>query len=314
MRHTDNFFINTYLTKSFTRTDILTYFHILMYIQAKKSSCSLSTIENGLTIERKLAEMCKSIGILSCEVVKITKYYSISPDILETLDNNELVELHMAVSLYKNIMFPVTAGYYSEQTLKDYLSYERKINSKDINFFNYRHVHFHPVIEEQVLWEILKAIHQRSKVKLYYHSPKNQNNRNSSKVLSPYKIRYDVLHGRFYLISFNNYSKCIVLRLDRIENVEILEEAFQRAHYDEEYNKQMCCSWSSVSLVDGKKPKNVKLEVIIDESSESYIVERIMSEAPNGTLEKIEDGRYHVSFKSMTAVRLFLGSEDTQGM
>ncbi len=311
MRHTDNFLINTYMTKSFTRTDILTYFHILMYIQAKNISCSLSTIENGLndeglisfdkisskTIERKLAEMRERIGILSCEVVKRTKYYSISPDILQTLNNDELVELHTAVSLYKNIMFPVTAGYYLEQTLKDYMRYERKINSKDINFFNYRHVHFHPVIEEQVLWEILKAIHQRSKVKLYYHSPKNQDNRNSSKVLSPYKIRYDVRHGRFYLISFNNYGKCIVSRLDRIENVEILEEAFQRSDFDEEYTKLMCCSWSSVSLDEGKEPENVKLEVIIDEQNEQYIVEKIMSEAPNGTLEKIENGRYHVSLQ-----------------
>lgn len=311
MRHTDNFLINTYMTKSFTRTDLLTYFHILMYIKSKNSACSLSVIENGLndkgllsfdkisskTIERKLAEMCERIGILSCEVVKRTKYYSVSPDILETLENRELRELLMAVSLYKNILFPVTAGYYAEQTLKDYMNYERQMNGESVNFFNYRQVHFHPVIEEQVLWEILNAIHQRRKIKLYYHSPKHRDNGNSSKVLCPYKIRYDVRHGRFYLISFNNYGKCMVARLDRIENVEIQEEAFQREDFDGEYHRQMCCSWSSVSLNDRKEPENVKLEVVIDEPTESYIVERVMSEVPNGTLEKIENGRYHVSFQ-----------------
>ena len=321
MRHTDNFLINTYMTKSFTRTDMLTYFHILMYIQAKNGPCSLSTIENGLnneglisfdkisskTIERKLTEMNECIGILTCEVIKRTKYHSISPDILKTLNNDELMQLHTAVSLYKNIMFPVTAGYYLDQTLKDYICYERKVKSKDINFFNYRQVHFHPVIEEQVLWEILKAIHNKRKVRLFYHSHKNQDNSNRvyrratsksrTRVLSTNKKRYNIRQGRIYLISFNNNNKCIVSRLDRIENVEILEEVFKREDFCREYIRLMSYSWSSVSLDEGKEPEKVKLEVIIDESNESYIVERIMSEVPNGILEKINDGCYHISFQ-----------------
>ena len=202
-----------------------------------------------------------------------------------------------AVNLYKNIIFPVTAGYYVEQTLKDYMSYERKINFKAINFFNYKHVHFHPVIEEYLLWDILKAIHKGKKIKLFYHSPKNKDNREGSKIVSPYKIRYDVRHGRFYLISFSNNSKCIVSRLDKIESVEVIEETFQRETFDEEYQKRMFYSWSSVALDEGKEPENVKLEVIIDESSEQYILERIISEAPNGSFEKIDKGLYHFNMK-----------------
>lgn len=174
------------------------------------------------------------------------------------------------------------------------MHFERNISGNDIDYFNYRHVHFHPVIEEQVLWEILNAIHKGHKVKLFYHSPKNQDNRSSSKVLSPYKIRYDVRHGRFYLVSFSNYENCIVSRLDRIESIEILEDTFQRKDYDEVYDKQMCCSWSSVSLESRKEPENVKLEVVIDEKTEGYVIERILNEAPNGILEKIEDGLYHI--------------------
>jgi hypothetical protein len=311
MRHSDNFLVNTYMTKSFTRTDLLTYFFILLYLQVQKSPCSISTIENGLaqgghisfdkisgkTIERKLLEMCGDIGVLTCEVVKRTKYYSIAPDVLRTLDNNELKELQRAVSLYKNLIFPITAGYFLEQTLKDYINYERKIHSEDINFFNYRHVHFHPVIEEQVLWEVLNAIHSRNKIKLIYHLPQNYGNSPNNIVLCPYKIRYDVRHGRFYLISFNDNCRCIVSRLDRVESVEVLKETFKREDYDDEYYRQMCCSWSSMSLDMGKEPENIKLEVIIDEQTEGYIIEKIMSEAPNGDLKKIEDGRYHISMQ-----------------
>ncbi|OPZ90666.1 MAG: hypothetical protein BWY74_02242 [Firmicutes bacterium ADurb.Bin419] len=311
MRHSDNFLVNTYMTKSFTRTDLLTYFFILLYLQTQNSPCSLSAIEDGLaqgghlsfdrisskTIERKLSEMSDRIGILSYETIKRTKYYSVAPDILGALNNDELKELLIAVSLYKNIIFPVTGGYFCEQTIRDYFNYEKHVNSEAINYFNYRHVHFHPVIEEQVLWEILKAVHQGRKIKLNYHSAKSQVKDSSSKVFCPYKIRYDVRHGRFYLISFSNHGKCIVSRLDRIESVEILDEVFQRSDFDEVYQKQMCCSWSSVSLDEAKVPENVKLEVIIDEQTESYIIDKIMNEVPDGTLEKIENGCYHISFQ-----------------
>ena len=320
MRHSDNFLVSTYMTKSFTRTDLITYFFILLYIQSQNRPCSLSEIEDGLaqgghlsfdrisskTIERKLAEMRTSFGVLTCKTVKRTKYYSIAPDILKTLDNNELRELFTAVGLFKNIVFPVVAGYFCEQTLRDYMRFEKNIDGIDNHYFNYRHVQFHPAIEEQVLWEILKAIHERHKIKIFYHSPKNSdfqrkdtNNaceQHSSKALIPYKIRYDVRHGRFYLVSFNSNKNCIISRLDRIGNVEVLEDTFQREDYDELYDQQMRCSWSSLVL-KRKEPEKVKLEVVIDEETEGYIIEKILYEAPNGVLDKIEDGRYHITIE-----------------
>jgi hypothetical protein len=311
MRHSDNFLVNTYMTRSFTRADLLTYFLILLYLQAKNSPCALNDLVDGLifegcisadgvsskTMERKLAEMYKDIGMLTCEPVKKTKYYSIAPDILKTLDNKELQELLQAVGLYKNIIFPVTAGYFFEQTLMDYIRYEREARCEDFNLFNYRHVHFHPVIEEQVLWEILNAIHAGRKIQLNYHSPKSSANRPSRRIITPYRIRYDVRHGRFYLVAFNNFRKCLVSRLDRVESVDVLDETFRREDFDMAYERQMCCSWSSMSLEGGKEPEKVKLEVVINEKTEGYIIERIVHEAPNGILEKIEDGRYHFSMK-----------------
>lgn len=311
MRHPDNFLVSTYMTKSFTRTDLLIYFLILLYIQSERKPCSLKSIEDGLnakglisydkisskTIQRKLSEMCEGFGVLSCEAVKRTKYYSISNDILGSITDEELKELMIAVSLFKNIAFPVTAGYFCEQTLKDYLKYERKNEYININIFNYRNVHFHPLIEEQILWEILQAIHYRRKVKIHYHSPKNLTNRNNTKILSPYKIRYDVRHGRFYMISFNTHTRCIVSRLDRIEDVELLEEHFTREDFDEEYQRNMFYSWSCASLNASNEPQNVKLEIIVNEPVESYILDKIKNEAPNGVMEQIENGRFHFTLR-----------------
>jgi len=45
--------------------------------------------------------------------------------------------------------------------------FERNISENNNHYFSYRNVHFHPVIEEQVLWEILKAMHEEHKIKLF---------------------------------------------------------------------------------------------------------------------------------------------------
>jgi hypothetical protein len=308
-RYPNNFLVNTYLTKSFTRTDLITYWLILMLLHSKSAPCTLNSIENDLvtagllnsekvsrkTIERKLAEMSSKIGILSCTTVKRVKHYSIAPEILSTPNNDQLKELKIAVSLYKNIVFPATIGHFCEQTLTDYLIYEREEPSVSCNFFNYKHVHFHPVIEEQVLWEILNAIHQQRKIKIFYHSPKGTSVHTSQKVLSPYKIKYDVRHGRFYLISFNKAAKCIVSRVDRIEGVELLDETFAREAYHSKFQAQMQYSWSTVALPAGKEPEKVKLEICVNEPAESYIVDKIKNEAPAGIMEKVRDGLYHFS-------------------
>lgn len=307
LRHTDNFLVNTYMTKSFTRTDILLHFYILMLLHANGNSFTLSSIENELidkglisfdkisskTIERKLVEMSERLGILSSETIKRTKYYKVSPDILESLDEKELIELLLAVNLFKNIIFPITAGYYCEETLKDYIKYERKSIVDNYNYFNYRHVHFHPVIEEHILWDILKAIHKKKKIILNYNLPQNSNKTNI--LVCPYKIRYDVHHGRFYLISFNWHGKIIVSRLDRIESVEFQKETYETTDFKEKYEECMSASWSSVSLSGRNRPEKVEFEIIIDEPNENYIIEKIANEAPNGEIKKIETGCYHFS-------------------
>ncbi|MCX7747938.1 MAG: WYL domain-containing protein [Clostridia bacterium] len=307
IRHTDNFLVNTYMTKSFTRTDLLLYFMILMVFQYKGEPCSFRTIENALideglisydhisskTLERKIGEMCDKLGVLTCETVKRTKFFRIAPDIFEELDTEEVKEVLLAVSLFKNTIFPVTAGYFCEAVLKDYMAYERytQVNLKD--YFQYRQVHFHPVIEELVLWQLLNAIHERRWVFLDYHLPPNYTGIVKYEQIQPYIIRYDVKYGRFYLISFNKNEDCVVSRLDRIQSVKVLEETFQREELDGLYNSQMCYSWSSVSLGENKEPEMVKMEILIERQEDAYIIEKIMNEAPNGTMEKVEEGKFY---------------------
>jgi predicted DNA-binding transcriptional regulator YafY len=309
IRNTENFLVKTYMTKSFTRWDLILYFNLLMTLNAHNKSYCFKDIEDELveegivsydnmsskTIERKLDEMCKYLGVLKYETVKRTKYYSVAEDILKELDDTELTELITAVSLFRNIAIPVTAGYYCEQSLRDYARYERGINLDLRDDFQYKNLHFHPVIEEQILWQLLKAIQERKWVTLDYNLPQSRRNDNTKEPMKPYRIRYDINCGRFYLVSYDKNNRCVVSRLDRIEEVEVSKSTYDTANLREIYNRDMRYSWSTVQLGPGKKAEKIKLEIAIEEPRENYLIERIKSEVKEGFIEKVGKGCYHLS-------------------
>lgn len=308
IRNPENFLVKTYMTKSFTKSDLLLYFNLLMVLNNEDKHSSFREIEDSLikqgvisydnisckTVERKLGEMCSKLGVLNCETIKRTKYYSVAEDIFEKLDDKEIEELITAVALYKNILFPLTAGYYCEQSLKDYAYYERGISPKINDIFQYRNLHFHPVIEEQTLWELLKAIHNKRYIKLKYNSPKGINKVTVQEQIKPYKIRYDISCGRFYLVSYADNNRCMVSRLDRIEEIEICKETYEEGNFREFYEQDFKHSWSCVGLIRGKKKEKIKLEITIEEPRENYIIERIKSEVQQCTITKIGEGCYHL--------------------
>lgn len=325
--NTENFLVKTYMTKSFTRSDLILYFNLLMFLNNEDRPCCFREIEEGLigqgvlsydnisskTVERKLEEMCNKLGILQCEMVKRTKYYTIAEDILSELDNKELEELTTAVALFKNLIFPVTAGYYCEQSLKDYAHYERYVNLEAKDYFQYKNLHFHPVIEEHILWELIKAIHKRQYIKLKYNSPKAIYKEAAEETLRPYKIRYDINCGRFYLVSFAKQNRCVVSRLDRIEEVKVYKETYKVEKLEKLYKMNFKHSWSSVNLAASKRPEKVKLEIIISEPKENYIIDRIRSEVQQCTINRIREGCYHLdmlvndSFEMVPWIRSYSG-------
>jgi predicted DNA-binding transcriptional regulator YafY len=273
-------------------------FHDIEDLLIKQGLISYDNISSK-TIERKLEEMCSSLGLLERETIKRSKYYSVAKDIFETLDDNEVTELAAAVSLYKNIIYPVTAGYYCERSLIDYLTYERGVKYISKDYFQYKSLHFHPVIEEQILWKILNAINKRQLISLDYKLPLNKRKSGSSlkQLLKPYKIRYDIQCGRFYLVSYDNRDKCIISRLDRIEDVEVSKSTYERDNLPEFYERDLKNSWSSVPLGEGYKTEKVELEINIDEPKENYIIEQIKGEVQDSDIEKVGKGRYRLSMQ-----------------
>lgn len=300
--NTKNFLVGTYLSKSFTKTDIILYFYLLLALNSMNKPCTFIEIEEFLiekglisydnisrkTVQRKINELTNSMGILTYEKQGRSKVYSISEDILKNLDDEEVKRLCSIISLYKNILFPVISGYYCEETLKDYMLYERGISENYDDCFQYKNLHFHPIVEEEILWKLMNAIHNRNLV-----SCSNINRRcKPEEFKRPFKLRYDVNCGRFYLISFNEKGRCIASRLDRVEDLVVHKEQFNYEELEEKYVKAMKNSWSSVPCNIGNEHDLLKIKVIINDPKDAYILGKIKSELQKFTIKEISKSEY----------------------
>jgi len=304
--NTKNFLVNTYLSKSFTKADIILYYYLLLILNYKNKPMAFSDIENELvseelidyenisskTIERKLNELANSMEIVSVKKNGRVKEYYISEDILKELDNEEILKLYNIVDLYKNIIFPNVSGHYFFDTLRDYLEFERNVIPKDKNCFQYKNLHFHPVIEEELILKVMRAIENRNEIRFKNDCKTIRVKMYDNEVIRPFKLRYDVECGRFYVFSFTSTGRCISARLDRKDDIEVLKTRFNYEEYEEKYKLAMEKSFSSVPHNTDTPYEEVEFEVNIDSLYEYYIVEKIKGELGDCTFEKISDTKY----------------------
>lgn len=307
--NTKNFLVNTYLSKSFTKADIILYYYLLLILNYKNEPLTFSDIENELvckelidyenisskTIERKLNELASSMEIVSIKKNGRVKEYYISEDILKELNNEEILKLYYTVDLYKNIIFPNVSGHYFYDTLSDYMEFERNIIPKDNNCFQYKNLHFHPVIEEELVLKVMTAIENRNEIRLKNNCKTTRVKRYDNEVIRPFKLRYDIECGRFYVFSFTSAGRCVSARLDRNDDVEVLKTRFNYDEYEEKYKLAMEKSFSSVPHNTDASYEEVEFEVKINFLNEYYIVEKIKGELGECTFEMISDTTY--SFK-----------------
>lgn len=289
--NTKNFLVNTYLSKSFTKTDITLYFYLLMSLNYISKPSTFSEIEEFLiehglisydnisskTIERKIKELCK-MDILSVVKKGRCKAYKISEDILRNFNKEELYKLFIVENLYKNILCPTISGYYCEGTLKDYMNYERNMDKIYDDCFQYKNLHFHPIIEEELVWKCIKAIKNKNLIATEFDKKVYRHKGRPTELLKPIKLRYDANCGRYYLISFNEQDKCIASRLDRLEDIKVYNVKYDDDTLEEKYKAAMEKSWSSVPKCGKDSIQYLELKVIIKDPREMYILNKIKLE------------------------------------
>lgn len=303
--NTKNFLVDTYLSKSFTRSDIILYYCLLLVLNYEDKPMTFSEIEDvfiekelidydkisSKTIERKLKEMTENLEIVKAEKNGRVKEYSVCEDVLKELSNEEIEKLLFVCSLYKNIVFPNVSGYYTVQSLSDYMKFERNVEINDDDFFQYQYLHFQPVIEEELILKVMKAIKNRNEILIHSNGKVRRVKTYDEKNIKPVKLRYDIECGRFYIIGFCK-GRCISARIDRKDDVEIVNTTFDYDKYLEKYKKSMDKSFSSVPNNNDNPYDIVKFKLSIDPETENFLINKIKGELGICVMEKVNDQEY----------------------
>lgn len=291
----ENPLFDTWMTKTFTRNDIVLHFIILdilreyealtineianIIVRDYLSHFEEAKIPDTMTIRNKLNEYV-NIGFLLSNKKGRTLCYSISKGLLDNLTVNIIKKLFNACGYYQNVSPIGVLGHFIRLQLD---------KSNTHSLFSFRHIYLAHTLDDEVMVNILIAIQDKKLIELI-----SVNRRNSTKVKNivlPIKILVNVSTGRRYLISFNNKKKIYsTYRLDNIAEVIITDEKRNITEHIDKVESLLNMSYGIT--FPNKKLEKLKIILYIDEEKEDYIRKRIIREGRHGKVEKISKNTY----------------------
>lgn len=170
--------------------------------------------------------------------------------------------------------------------LMNQLNYVNKI-------FTRKHSYMVHTLDDEILLSILDAMKNKNEVTLSCIGIKHQNAYQVTAV--PLKIHSSVQTGRNYIIMYRAPQKRLFsVRLDAVKKV--MKES-PCADYDKYYqyyenNVQYLWGTSFGNIRKYGQTEHIHMELLIDDTSEQFVVKRLIREGRNGTVTKIADGRY----------------------
>ncbi|MEW9122188.1 MAG: WYL domain-containing protein [Thermotaleaceae bacterium] len=297
-QHVENYLLDSYLCKSFTNLNLSLFILIQQILKEKNRPVEFTEIRDELellmdseheldsSIIRQLNELVEW-GMIEKDFSLKKIYYSVQRDFFEGLENKELIDLYNTLQFFSNITFPSVPGYYLKKTLERYLRYHRDIEVKNHNPFLYRFNHFHSVLEEEILWPLLWAIHYGREVKINHFLKGKKTLKNTA--LKPIKVLFDVQYGRWFLIGKSEFHRLSVYRVEDIKKVNVLlNKAFPIESYRQQYQDEYEKSW----MIVGKKEdlEWIKLRFSVDKDADrNFLIDRVKREGRHGEIQIIDE-------------------------
>lgn len=237
--HLGNFLAESFLTKTFTRNDVILYFLILQVLTVNEHPLDAQEIQSFIcellpeeedmdisTLRRKLKQMVEE-ELLQVKWNKNKKLYTLAEDIFQDLSDQELEQLYVAVDFFRNTSPINLPGYYLGETLKKYLHYERNLGVREGEIFTYKHNHLQRIIDDEVISLVFEGIYEQRKVEFQYHEEKK-----NEKVI-PLKLIIEYYYGRQYLYALNDRTQEPELyRIDRVKKIRLGEKFDKRFDND----------------------------------------------------------------------------------
>lgn len=286
----------TWMTKSFTRNDIMLHFMILDILQQESqisvndladlihdryfSKVDMVKMPDTMTIRNKLKEYTLK-GYLQSTKKGRTLCYSLTPSPIGEMEEHIRKQLFIACGYYQNVMPVGIIGSFIRQKLSDI---------EPIAAFSFRHFYIAHTLDDGILLTLLHAMKSHSWVDIHTFN-KRQGRLLKLKIL-PLRFVQNVNLGRRYIGAYSYYMKKYGhFRLDAIEKVVLGHPVVQyEEHLDNLLTLREDC-WA-VNIYHSDVLESVKMTLHIDEVYEQYLIQRIHREGRHGELTRITVNTY----------------------
>ncbi|NDO50777.1 WYL domain-containing protein [Lachnospiraceae bacterium MD335] len=274
--------------KSFTDNDIMLHFYILDYLQ-KYAEQTADAITDGIlaeydvmfepqTVRRKCNQYARD-GMLSKEKYGKEVLYRLNPPFRKTLSAHP--GLANALAFYQLFSPLGIVG----NTIMDNASLKN-------NTFRVKHSFFVHTLEDEILLDLLRAMHEEKSVLLNVKSTKSDVFQKTEGV--PLKIFISTRTGRRFLCLYlPNAKRFTSVRLDAVKQVEIKELYPDYQTVKEHLEKNKASAWGvSFQNSNRRHLEHVKLTLHINEHFEAYMINRLEREGKGGIVRRIAPDTY----------------------
>lgn len=278
-----------YKSKSYTDNDIILHFILLDLLG--DSMMTVSEMTDKIASEYGMVFDTQIVRLKLKEYVEedLIQQKKIGNTILFTKSNifaDMLIKQYPAIAdmiafFSEEIPFGVVGNFLMNQ-----LNYVNKI-------FTRKHSYMVHTLDDEILLSILDAMKNKNEVTLSCIGIKHQNAYQVTAV--PLKIHSSVQTGRNYIIMYRAPQKRLFsVRLDAVKKVMKESPCADYGKYYQYYENNVQYLWGTSfgNIRKYGQTEHIHMELLIDDTSEQFVVKRLIREGRNGTVTKIADGRY----------------------
>lgn len=243
-------------------------------------------------------------------------------DLIDSLSDDELLDLYDYVDVMSNTQLPSVQGYMLRDNLKRALR-KRDIAAHSTAAYIYKYHYPSRILDEAHLHTIFQAITKRARIRFLYLSPKStsryasqntnplfhRESKGLRETVLPLRVIYDHQYGRWYLIGYNGRQGLMKFRMEGLTQIEegdvVEEEIFQQRL--EEVLAEFENSW----VTDTRNPTKVVARFFNPEDSKvNFVLNRVKAQGQWGTvtIESDDSFLYEIEVNGTSEIKPWLRS------
>ncbi len=233
--------------------------------------------------------------------------YHLAVDLFASLDANELIDLQLMTQFFYNCSFLTIPGYYLSATIDEYA--QANFVSEKTSFFNkqenpvffYKNQRIQNVIDDDIAWSILSAIHSTNAIHYKYRS---KNGFLKDCTVLPMKLVIDYQYGRQYFFCYDyDFKGFNMQRLSSVSDVTVAKSINENQKFEfidnlnsqtdihQEYLKTYSRHIEKVwNIAMSESTTDVLIHFHFSPETYRKQIERLKSTRHHGNIKELENG------------------------